>query len=71
VEKYKEIIMTDRAYLEEWLTFLKANTRDNKDVPQDRQDELLLLWAQKINLTQLYKDKLEVNYINTLQQDQD
>lgn len=60
--------MSDRAYLEEWLEFLALNTKSNSDVTETRQNQLLNEWAERNNIQQKYKDKLEMQYINTLQE---
>ena len=42
--------MSDRAYLEEWLEFLAKNTKNNSDVSEIRQNQLLNEWAERNNI---------------------
>jgi hypothetical protein len=42
--------MSDRAYLEEWLDFLALNTKNDSDVSETRQNQLLNEWAERNNI---------------------
>jgi hypothetical protein len=38
LDKNKEIIMSDREYLEQWLSYLKKNTNKDEEVTGPKQD---------------------------------